>query len=125
MDHGNCDRNDLICKVDPFFEAIRSTSWVIGAFGAYCVFASHTMVSGLANLPLFPATLRLTGVSIVFIVEVPTIFVTTGTCLTGTKACGNPDQFLFWDGIHPTTAAHRILAQRAFDAVREQLNVGV
>ena len=49
----------------------------------------------------------------------------TGTCLTGTKACGNPDQFLFWDGIHPTTAAHRILAQRAFDAVREQLNVGV
>ena len=23
---------------------------------------------------------------------------------------GNPDQFLFWDGIHPATAAHKILA---------------
>lgn len=85
MDHGKCDRNDLICKIYPFFEAIRSTSRVIGAFGAYCPFTSHTMVSGLANLPLFPATLRLTGVLIVFIVEVSTIFVTTGTCLAGTS----------------------------------------
>ena len=25
---------------------------------------------------------------------------------------GNPDQFLFWDGIHPATAAHKILAKR-------------
>lgn len=35
-------------------------------------------------------------------------------CLSGTRTCGNPDQFLFWDSIHPTTAAHRILAERAF-----------
>ncbi len=35
-------------------------------------------------------------------------------CLSGDRACGNPDQFLFWDSIHPTTAAHRILAERAF-----------
>ena len=38
----------------------------------------------------------------------------TSACLTGSRACGNPDQFLFWDGIHPTTAAHRILGERAF-----------
>jgi phospholipase/lecithinase/hemolysin len=28
-------------------------------------------------------------------------------------ACTNPDEYLFWDGIHPTTAAHAIIAQEA------------
>jgi outer membrane lipase/esterase len=27
--------------------------------------------------------------------------------------CAHPDGFLFWDGIHPTRAGHRILAERA------------
>ena len=27
--------------------------------------------------------------------------------------CANPGTFLFWDGIHPTVAGHRILAKRA------------
>ena len=27
--------------------------------------------------------------------------------------CARPDQFLFWDGIHPTVAGHRILARHA------------
>jgi phospholipase/lecithinase/hemolysin len=40
-----------------------------------------------------------------------------GACLSGLSACGNPDQFLFWDGIHPTTAAHRILGERAFSVL--------
>ena len=39
-------------------------------------------------------------------------------CLSGTRACGNPDQYLFWDSIHPTTAAHRILAERAFSVLK-------
>ena len=38
-------------------------------------------------------------------------------CITpGTKIkpfCSKPDEYLFWDGIHPTRAGHRILAQRA------------
>ena len=36
--------------------------------------------------------------------------------------CPRPDQYLFWDGIHPTVAGHRILARRAhaaLDAVNE------
>jgi len=40
-------------------------------------------------------------------------------CLSGSRACGNPDQFLFWDSIHPTTAAHRVLGEAAFSAIQD------
>lgn len=44
----------------------------------------------------------------------------TSACLTETRACGNPDQFLFWDNIHPTTRGHRILADSAREALATQ-----
>lgn len=42
------------------------------------------------------------------------------SCLVGAQVCPDPDRFLFWDGIHPTTAAHRILGETAFTALRDQ-----
>jgi len=42
-------------------------------------------------------------------------------CLTGAKTCGNPDQFLFWDSIHPTTRGHQILADSAIAALETQI----
>jgi phospholipase/lecithinase/hemolysin len=44
----------------------------------------------------------------------------TAACLVNTRqACDMPDRFLFWDGIHPTTAAHRRLEAAAFRALQE------
>ena len=31
--------------------------------------------------------------------------------------CQSPDEFLYWDGIHPTKAVHAILAQAATSAL--------
>jgi phospholipase/lecithinase/hemolysin len=44
----------------------------------------------------------------------------TSACVSGSGTCGNPAQFLFWDSIHPTTAAHRILGEAAFEAIQEK-----
>lgn len=41
-------------------------------------------------------------------------------CLAGARACGQPDQFLFWDDIHPTTRGHQILADSALKALEVQ-----
>ena len=34
----------------------------------------------------------------------------TDPCFNGTTVCANPDQYLFWDGFHPTTATNAIVA---------------
>jgi len=51
----------------------------------------------------------------------------TNACVAESKACSDPEQFLFWDGIHPTTKAHQILAEQAYVAIEEHLslNAGV
>lgn len=50
---------------------------------------------------------------------------TTDRCYTGDDTgftgggavCARPDQYLFWDGIHPTTVAHNILGQAMLQTV--------
>ncbi|WP_199333773.1 SGNH/GDSL hydrolase family protein [Oculatella sp. FACHB-28] len=45
----------------------------------------------------------------------------TDAYISSSRACDRPQQFLFWDGIHPTTAAHQILGEQAFAAIAEHL----
>ncbi len=41
----------------------------------------------------------------------------TGYCLKGGTPCANPEDYFFWDGIHPTATAHALFAQRALAVV--------
>jgi MYXO-CTERM domain-containing protein len=52
--------------------------------------------------------------------------VTDAACLNAETgvACSNPDDYLFWDNRHPTTATHEILGERAFAALSGQPSDG-
>lgn len=41
----------------------------------------------------------------------------TDPCFNGVTVCSNPNQYLFWDGDHPTTAADAILSAQFYNAV--------
>jgi phospholipase/lecithinase/hemolysin len=41
----------------------------------------------------------------------------TAPCLVGTTVCATPNQFLFWDGQHPTAAGHALVADDALTLV--------
>lgn len=47
---------------------------------------------------------------------------TTDACLTGTSFCGfeAAEEFLFYDNLHPTEAAHTFMAGAVFDALAEE-----
>jgi phospholipase/lecithinase/hemolysin len=44
----------------------------------------------------------------------------TDACLGGTGICSNPDEYLFWDSVHPTTKGHQILADMVFERLVTQ-----
>lgn len=52
-------------------------------------------------------------------------FNTTDACFNSTAktVCANPDSYLFWDGVHPTAAAHALLGEAFAAAVPEPATV--
>lgn len=41
----------------------------------------------------------------------------TAACFDGVSVCASPDEYLFWDSIHPSARGHRLLASAAANAV--------
>ncbi len=39
----------------------------------------------------------------------------TESCFTGVTVCANPDSYLYFDGVHPTAAGHRLIATLSSD----------
>ena len=39
----------------------------------------------------------------------------TAPCFNGVTVCADPDSYLYWDGVHPTAAGHRLIAMLAND----------
>jgi phospholipase/lecithinase/hemolysin len=40
------------------------------------------------------------------------------SCLNEVSICNNPNEYLFWDDIHPTTAAHKLFVELAFSDLK-------
>jgi phospholipase/lecithinase/hemolysin len=40
-------------------------------------------------------------------------------CFDGLTVCANPNEYLLWDSVHPTTRGHEIIAAAAFAAIPE------
>jgi phospholipase/lecithinase/hemolysin len=43
----------------------------------------------------------------------------------GGSTCNNPDQYLFWDGLHPTQTGHLLIAEEALVAVPEPASLPI
>jgi phospholipase/lecithinase/hemolysin len=43
----------------------------------------------------------------------------TEPCFNGASVCTDPDQYLFWDAVHPTARSHQLLGADFFSAVPE------
>jgi phospholipase/lecithinase/hemolysin len=41
----------------------------------------------------------------------------TDACFVGGVVCANPEQYLFWDAVHPSARAHQLIGQFATDAL--------
>jgi outer membrane lipase/esterase len=42
---------------------------------------------------------------------------TTDACFTGLTLCANPAEYFYWDSFHPSSTAHALIADAAFEAV--------
>ncbi len=81
-------------------------------------------IKGL-NKDLFNSNIALFDVNNLFkdVIKKPSKYglenVSDGCLLVG---CTNPDEYLFWDNFHPTTAGHKIIADAAYATLEKEFN---
>ncbi len=101
----------------------------VAAASALSAFFDESLV---ASLPLVDAGLNLNVLDTYSLIDGITAHPAaygfsdvTDQCLTGAvnyaggTACANPNQYLFWDAIHPTAAGHQLVADAALSLVPE------
>lgn len=49
----------------------------------------------------------------------------THAAFDGTTVIGDPEQFLFWDAVHPTAAGHRLIAEAVFEILTDEASVSI
>lgn len=109
------------------FPATRGNSQISNQLSALSRAHNSLLAKQLSSLKVFPRA------SIVLL-DVYTLFNTaltypksfgftnvTDACLTDTTLCANPNQYLFWDGYHPTTAGHRQIELFAYTVIQNYL----
>ncbi|MBF2028096.1 MAG: SGNH/GDSL hydrolase family protein [Oscillatoriales cyanobacterium C42_A2020_001] len=64
-----------------------------------------------------PAQFGLTNTSDPCLFPSPLLFSNTGGRPDPITVCPNPNQYLFWDSLHPSTTAHRLVGEAAFQTL--------
>jgi outer membrane lipase/esterase len=98
--------------------AASFNSLLLGGNAAAGIPSLPALATGLGvNLAVFDVYAYVNGV-----VANPAAYGLTNVadpCFDGTTVCATPDKYLYWDGVHPTAAAHAVLGSAAAAAVPE------
>jgi phospholipase/lecithinase/hemolysin len=104
----------------PTFQALDQTNPGIAAGAtAFTMAWNSALEAGLASLQLPDSDIYY--LDLFGLLEDPEFLAnfenTTDACLTDTSLCADPSVYLYWDPFHPTSTAHRLVAERAYAQV--------
>jgi phospholipase/lecithinase/hemolysin len=106
----------------PEFHGDASLSALTDAFNTALVIALTDLDAQLTAVDIVSFDINAAFADILANAEAYGFKVTDEACVLNPGAC-DPDTWMFWDGVHPSTRTHEILARRLFEAVPEPASV--